>query len=100
MKPPFRSEGTTATHSAEPSTSSGMRWSGAAWISSSTEPAASTRPVALELGSPASVSGLASWAERVVAWKQVSKQNNNGRTRKYRINLTDRKSTHLDAGRQ
>src|SRR5690242_12608105 len=47
IKPPFSNEGTTATHSAEASTSSGMPVSGADSISSRTVPAASTRSSAL-----------------------------------------------------
>src|SRR5579864_1800778 len=42
-KPPFNMEGTTATQSADPMTSSGMPVSGAAWISSRTVAAAFTR---------------------------------------------------------
>src|SRR5215469_9409829 len=41
--PPFSMEGTTATHSAEPSTSWGMPVSGALWISSRTAAADRTR---------------------------------------------------------
>src|SRR5262244_1747180 len=47
MNPPFKSDGTTATHSAEDRTSSGIPVSGADSISSRTVPAAVTRSSAL-----------------------------------------------------
>src|SRR5215831_6648666 len=47
MNPPFSSDGTTATHSAEPSTSSGIPVSGADSISLRTVAAAWTRSSAL-----------------------------------------------------
>src|SRR5208283_4887880 len=84
MKPPLSSDGTTATHSADPRISSGIRLSGAAWISSRTVPAASTRPEALVLGSGALVSSSV-LAERTVVWKHVRKQSNSSRTREFRI---------------
>src|SRR5437868_8242823 len=49
MNPPFSNEGTTATHSAEPKTSSGMPVSGADSISFRTVAAACTRSSALVL---------------------------------------------------
>src|SRR5262245_21837206 len=48
MNPALSMEGTTATHSADPRTSSGIPWSPAFWISSSTVAAAFTRSVALD----------------------------------------------------
>src|SRR3974390_342169 len=62
MKPPLRSEGTTATHSADLRRSSGMPVSGADSISSSTVPAALMRSSALVLS-------LVSSAVRVGAQK-------------------------------
>src|ERR1700758_757882 len=59
MKPPFSIVGTTATHSAEPNTSSGIPLSGADSISSSTVAAALTRSSALP--------GLSSAAKLVAA---------------------------------
>jgi hypothetical protein len=48
MNPALSMEGTTATHSDDPRTSSGIPWSPAFWISSSTVAAAFTRSVALD----------------------------------------------------
>src|SRR2546430_1225384 len=72
MKPPFSSVGMTATHSAEPSTSSGIPWSGAPWISSRTVAADSTLLLALV---------SASAAERTL----VSRQKDRARMTSFRI---------------
>src|SRR5271169_3798106 len=75
MNPPLSSEGTTATHSADASTSSGIPLSGAAWISSSTVAAPSTRPEALDLVSSSEP------AERI----GVRRQTSSSRTRGFRM---------------
>src|SRR5512146_1046515 len=78
MKPPLSMEGTTATHCAEPITSSGMPRSGADMISSTTSAAARTRSTALlwsapwaaavALGEGAAVGAGVAWAAGACAW--------------------------------